>query len=363
MTPPTRILVLTGCYLPGYKAGGPVRSISGMIQSLGDEFQFRVVTLDRDLGDRQPYPGVVRGAWIPVGKALVMYLPPKLARLDPLAQLIRETPHDVIYLGGGFDPTFVLRALLLRRLGLIRAPAVMLAPQGVFSRGALAIKPFKKRLFLDLAWRFGLYAGVTWHVSTIFEKRDVRRALRLRGKPHFVVVAPDIAPAPDARAGPERRKSLARLQVAFLSRICPMKNLDGALRILQGVDVPLDFHIYGPAEDRAYWRHRRGDAGRVSGPDRQHDRLSPAPRAARRLGPAPERRGRIPPGAAGVFRDVPPRVAFLVRGRTAFDRRGGRGRGDHRQVPDGLPGAGRPQRGGQGRIDKEPRTCSETRLC
>jgi glycosyltransferase involved in cell wall biosynthesis len=144
--------------------------------------------------------------------------------------------------------------LLLRRLGLIRAPAVMLAPQGVFSRGALAIKPFKKRLFLDLAWRFGLYAGVTWHVSTIFEKRDVRRALRLRGKPHFVVVAPDIAPAPDARAGPERRKSLARLQVAFLSRICPMKNLDGALRILQGVDVPLDFHIYGPAEDRAYWR-------------------------------------------------------------------------------------------------------------
>ena len=119
-----------------------------MIQSLGDEFEFRVLTLDRDLGDRQPYPGIVRGEWTPVGKAQVMYLPPKLTRLDPLAQLIRETPHDIIYLGGGFDPTFVLRALLLRRLGLIQAPAVMLAPQGVFSRGALAIKPYKKKLFL-----------------------------------------------------------------------------------------------------------------------------------------------------------------------------------------------------------------------
>ena len=44
------------------------------------------------------------------------------------------------------------------------------------------------------------------------------------------------------------------MQVVFLSRICPKKNLDGALRILQGVEVPLDFHIYGPAEDKAYWR-------------------------------------------------------------------------------------------------------------
>ena len=90
MSDRTRILVLTSCYLPGYKAGGPVRSISGMIQSLGDEFEFRVLTLDHDLGDRQPYPGVVRGAWTPVGKAQVMYLPTKLTRLDPLAQLIRR---------------------------------------------------------------------------------------------------------------------------------------------------------------------------------------------------------------------------------------------------------------------------------
>ncbi len=32
-----------------------------------------------------------------------------------------------------------------------------------------------------------------------------------------------------------------------------MKNLDGALRVLQGVAAPIDFHIYGPAEDKAYW--------------------------------------------------------------------------------------------------------------
>jgi glycosyltransferase involved in cell wall biosynthesis len=248
-----RILVLSGHYLPGYKAGGPIRSISSMVESLGDEFEFRVITLDRDLRETEPYAGITSGTWLPVGKAQVMYLPPKQARLGSLRRLIRETPHDIIYLGGGFDSKFVLRALLLRRLGLVEMPSVMLAPQGVFSQGALRIKSWKKRPFLALARRIGLYSELTWHVSTNFEKSDVRGALSLRGKPHFVVVAPDITTVPNGPP-PERRKSPERLQVLFLSRICAMKNLDGALRILQGVAAPIDFHIYGPAEDRAYWR-------------------------------------------------------------------------------------------------------------
>jgi glycosyltransferase involved in cell wall biosynthesis len=248
-----RILVLTGCYLPGYKAGGPIRSISGMVESLGDEFDFRVITLDRDLDETEPYAGIASGMWIPVGKAQVMYLSPQQARLSSLRRLIRETPHDIIYLGGGFDSTFVLRALLLRRLGLVPMSSVMLGPQGVFSQGALRIKSWKKRPFVALARRIGLYSGLTWHVSTRFEKSDVRRALRLQGKPHFVVVAPDITTA-SSEPPPERHKSPGPLQVVFLSRICAKKNLDGALRILQGVDAPIDFHIYGPAEDKAYWR-------------------------------------------------------------------------------------------------------------
>ena len=142
-----RILVLSSGYLPGYKAGGPIRSVSGMIDSFGDEFEFRVITRDRDLGEKKPYSGITPGTWLPVGKAKVMYLTPKMAHLDRLRELIVETPHDIVYLGGGFDPTFVLRALLLRRLGLVEMPCVMLAPQGVFSRGALRIKAYKKRPF------------------------------------------------------------------------------------------------------------------------------------------------------------------------------------------------------------------------
>jgi len=257
---------LTGYYLPGYKAGGPIRSISGMIESLGDDFEFRVLTTDRDLGDTEPYPGIARGTWIPQGKAQVMYLSPQFLRLGPLARIIRETPYDMVYLGGCFDPTLVLPALLLRRLGLVKMPALMLAPQGVFSPGALGIKALKKKAFLALARTTRLYGGLTWHVSTIFEKHDVHRVLRLQCRSHFVVVAPDIHSISDDPPPLPRRKSSTRLQVVFLSRVCPKKNLDGAIRILQGIEVPVDFHIYGPAEDQAYW-HLCEDAMRELPPN------------------------------------------------------------------------------------------------
>ncbi len=220
---------------------------------LGDEFDFRVVTLDRDLGDKQSYPGIVPGRWTTVGKARVMYLPPERTGLGSLRRIIRETPHDVVYLGGGFDPRFVLPSLLLRRLGLAPMRSVIVAPQGVFSAGALGIKQSKKRAFLALARRIGLYKGVAWHVSTPFEKHDVAKALRLEDQPPFAFVAPNISSAPEGQPRPEAGNSPERLQVVFLSRLSPKKNLDGALRILRGVDAPLDFHIYGPREDAAYW--------------------------------------------------------------------------------------------------------------
>src|SRR4051812_44872712 len=68
-----RVLVYVPYYLPGYRAGGPVRSVSAMISQLSAEFEFYVVTSDRDLGDRQAYQGVSSGKWVEVGAAKVFY--------------------------------------------------------------------------------------------------------------------------------------------------------------------------------------------------------------------------------------------------------------------------------------------------
>ena len=37
-----KILCLTDHYLPGYKAGGPIRSIANLVEHLGDEFEIYI---------------------------------------------------------------------------------------------------------------------------------------------------------------------------------------------------------------------------------------------------------------------------------------------------------------------------------
>ncbi len=39
-----KILTFVGVYLPGFKAGGPLRTIANMTANLGDEFEFWIFT-------------------------------------------------------------------------------------------------------------------------------------------------------------------------------------------------------------------------------------------------------------------------------------------------------------------------------
>jgi glycosyltransferase involved in cell wall biosynthesis len=45
--------------------------------------------------------------------------------------------------------------------------------------------------------------------------------------------------------------------MAFLSRISPKKNLDGALAILTGIAAHVEFDIYGTKEDAGHWEDCR----------------------------------------------------------------------------------------------------------
>ena len=124
------ILTFINYYLPGFKSGGPIRSIANMVEALDDQFEFRIVTSDRDSLDVAPYQGIRSDAWISVGKALVYYVSPGRRRLFSWARLLRETPHDVLYLNSLFNPVYTLLPLLARRLAGPQKQRVVVAPRG-----------------------------------------------------------------------------------------------------------------------------------------------------------------------------------------------------------------------------------------
>jgi len=249
------ILTLVRYYLPGYKAGGPLRTISNMVEAMGDAFDFLIVTSDRDVTDTAPYPGIQNGIWQKVGKARVLYLPPERRGLRHIARILAETPHDILYLNSFFDPVFTQKPLLARLLGLAPRSRCVLAPRGEFSEGALALKSAKKNAFLAAAHVVGLYRGLEWQASSDYEKADIRRALG-----SFVCeikIAPDLPGMTDIPPSFAPRSSGEPLRVVFLSRISPKKNLDFALAALRQLRIPVRFDIYGLIDDESYWRRCR----------------------------------------------------------------------------------------------------------
>jgi glycosyltransferase involved in cell wall biosynthesis len=265
------VLIVCDYYLPGHKGGGTIRSLANLVARLGEEFDFRVVTRDRDLGDDRRYPSVRVGEWTSVGKAQVMYLP-STASSTALRAAMCKTEHDLLYLNSFFSRQMTVQVLLMRRLGLVPKRPLVLAPRGEFSAGALTLHRGRKRLYLLFARLGGLLRDVVWQASTEHEAADLRRVLggaliRPRGgagapgdaeQPVRLFHATDLA-APPAEIGVRGTPSKLRgyLRVAFVGRVSPMKNLKGALEMLQGVEGELDLRIFGPIEDHAYWSRCR----------------------------------------------------------------------------------------------------------
>jgi glycosyltransferase involved in cell wall biosynthesis len=246
----TRVLVLLDYFLPGEKAGGPVRTLAALLHHLGDRIEFRVVTRNRDLGDPTPY-ALPTGRWVEYAGTTCRYL--RRAERSPwaIARLLRSTPHDVLYLNGFFSIPFILTPLALQRSGVVPRRPVIVAPRGQLDRGALALKPRKKRLFLAAVRASGMFADVEWQATSDHEVEAIRGWF---GSDAAVHVAPNLRIPPVQLAPAPRRDPAGTLRVVFLSRISPMKNLTAALEILAGVQAPIIFDIYGAREDVSYWR-------------------------------------------------------------------------------------------------------------
>jgi glycosyltransferase involved in cell wall biosynthesis len=266
------IVTLVGSYIPGYKSGGQLRSVANIVAALGEEFSFKILTLDRDLGDSMPYPGVAKNRWVRVGGAGVMYLSPGWGGLVRLTALLRSLKAEsVLYLNSFFSRRFSMLAIFMHWLGICKPKCIVLAPRGEFSQGAVGIKSRRKLFYIRVSSWLGFYRGLIWHASTTLEEADIRRAMPnlslvhiediQRGncgmsgssKTGIIVTAQDIPLMSGSDGGTKALKQAGQLRVVFVSRISPKKNLLSALGMLQSLSGDVSFDIYGPLEDADYW--------------------------------------------------------------------------------------------------------------
>ena len=250
-----KILIIIGTYLPGCKAGGPVQSMKNLTDRLGDEYEFYVLTADRDLNEQTPYENVVTTGWVPVGKAKVHYVPNAAFTREEVLAAAQD--KDLIYLCGCFND-YARVTLLLKKQGKIKAK-VVIASMGLFSPGAFRIKYPKKKAYMEILKALGMFRQAEWSVTDAAEEADVKRIVGPRAVCHF---AHDIPQTMDRLPEPVP-KTEEGLRVVFLSRISRKKNLDYAIDVLRGVRGKVLFDFYGPREDASYFAECMEKAGEL----------------------------------------------------------------------------------------------------
>ncbi|WP_022758311.1 glycosyltransferase family 4 protein [Butyrivibrio fibrisolvens] len=241
-----KILIIMGRYLPGYKDGGPVRSIKNLTDYYGDKYDFEILTLDRDHGDDCQYKGIKENDWNDVGKAHVYYVKPGGFRINIIRRLALDV--DIVYVCGCFSD-YALKVMMLKKTGIIKAP-VIIAPMGLFSPLEFHRKYVKKKTFTTIINIFGLVNNIYWSCTSDMEASDLIREIRTDKS--RIYIAEDLPRIVD-EADIYKEKEVNTLKVIWLSRINPQKNLIGSIKMLQKCNDNIELSIYGTNEDSDEW--------------------------------------------------------------------------------------------------------------
>ena len=240
------IVIFIGGYLPAKKFGGPVTSISNLVEHLHNDYNFYIVAFDHDFGDSQRLEGISEG-WNKVNHANVLYLSESQYNQKTVKKILGEVNADLIYLSSLFYYQMNLPAVLAAKS--LNVP-ILWAPRGELNEGALSLGKTKKKIYLSIMKLSGLLKNIVFQSTSQDEFDRVNKVLKVKPENnHFVGNMP--CALTHCESSIDKSSGFARF--VYIGRIHRIKNLDFALKSLKDIDANLIFDIYGPLQDSEYW--------------------------------------------------------------------------------------------------------------
>jgi glycosyltransferase involved in cell wall biosynthesis len=248
-----KIVIFIDWYVPAYRAGGPIRSVLNITSTFGDHADFYIITSNKDLGEEQPLKGVKENNWTSVGSTKVMYLNTTNQTTERYKKLLTEIQPDVVYFNSLFSKNFTLMPLsLVKKETSLNGVKIILAPRGMLGKGALAIKPLKKKLFFLYVRFTQRFKNITWHASTQQEVNEIQAQFSKNAQ---TVVAENLAMLPqDVKV--KSKSTQDQLKVLFVSRISVKKNLQLVVEAIAKSKHKrnIQLTIIGGVEEEAYFK-------------------------------------------------------------------------------------------------------------
>ncbi len=246
-----KILVFIDWYKPGYKAGGPIRSMSNMIGHLSDRYEFYVVTRNTDFLETKAYLDLEYNKWIKLSEnEHVYYISEEKLSIENIKKLIKTTPFDIAYINGVYS--FYFSILPLFYLNKIKNCQFIVAPRGMFSIQTFKAKALKKRTGILIARFFGIYKKAIFHVTSTTEKTDIEN---LKINPKSIYLVSNLPPILKEQSSNHIEKKEGELKLVSIARISNEKNTLFALQCLQNFKYKgsILFDIFGSIYQKEYW--------------------------------------------------------------------------------------------------------------
>lgn len=256
----TQVLVFAPTFVPGSRAGGPIRSLDVLTDADVRGVDFSVITPDRDLGDRRAYEVARRLQWVSNGRRRVLYVnQADVGEYLGAMRMVRRAAPDVYYFNSLWARHSTLIPLLLIWLRILPRRPVLLAPRGELLEGAIASKAGRKQTALRGLVRLTKALGVEFHATSPEELSAIAR--HFPGRPSHMLQ--------DTSAAPSRSRWRLRgevLRVVYASRIHPHKNTAEAIRAVTRSGAPARLDLYGAPEVESYVAECRAAAAEAPEP-------------------------------------------------------------------------------------------------
>lgn len=237
-------------FLPGYKAGGPIRSVANIVSALSPYFDFYIVTRNVDLVGTTPYEGIEPNKWLQKYNAHVYYLSSDNYSKEKIKELIGEREYDFMYLNSLYSSEYALTPLRIRNKHYPVLKTV-LAPRGMLGEGALKTKSLKKSVFIKTTKLFNFFKTITWHATTEDEKNRIAKTF---GTNANIVVGEPISIPVQFDSTNKVPKEPGKAKFFFIGRVSEHKNISFALDcfIKHKPKGEIIFDIFGAAEEPEY---------------------------------------------------------------------------------------------------------------
>lgn len=247
------VLIICEYFYPGFKAGGPIQSITNLINLLKEQYEFNIITSAYDVDSNQPYNTVKLNDWNIMqmhGVNVKIYYADKgNLSVKKYQALIQTVQPGVLYINGLFKPSILWYPLLAIKLNKLLIKKIIVSPRGMLQPGALQSKKTFKEMYLLLAMKLRLFKNVIWHATNEAEVMDVKNKI---GNEAIAVVAENI-PRKPYEIIHYLPKQQGEIKLLYLSIITPKKNLHIVLEALCNVKAAIQFDIWGPVKEQDYW--------------------------------------------------------------------------------------------------------------